>query len=306
MELVEDKELRNKVLEFMESFRGETNINILNLEEFEELINERRNESNNEVKKELKTELSIAYLYSMVYASLSLAINQGNGNSLKLSQEWSEEVEGTPLLTLQNCFTNISNHILSIIRLVEDGFDLSARIILRVLIELSWIVILVSSDLEIMKIYHNSEDEDMERRAWYKFFKPKKLLEGVTKIETQLGIDNEEMLVRLNTSRSETYNFYSKTIHNSYLSSVVGAYSTSFDEEGPLNLSLFGMASKGSKGTMSCFLEMMFYLTLMINTILKKIHNHTPAKENELWNTYDVLQKCSQSTYFYYLKKEEK
>lgn len=275
------------------------------LREYEELINERQNYSANEISDKLKTELSLSYLYVISFASLALAVNQEGEKKLLLKNDWTDNGLGNPLLLLQNVFTHITNYSLAVIRMVEDGLDASARVILRALTELTWISIIICSDKEYMNAYLKCADVEEERKAWFKYFKPKKLLQGLSKVEKTLGID-EELLKLLDVTRSDVYSFYSKYLHNSYSSISVGAYSMSFSDEETLRFSLLGLSSKGSKGTLNYLLEVMFYSNLLLHAIFRQVHDFSIPVDSYLWKVHECFQKSSNESYLNYLNNYDK
>ncbi|MED4532934.1 DUF5677 domain-containing protein [Metabacillus fastidiosus] len=307
MKLINDKTIRETVELFLEEYinKDKVNIDISNsyISEFEELILEGRKDSNEIIKNKLESELSITYLYIIEIAVLSLAFNQDKEGFF--SEIWNRINIREPNHTFESIYTNITNHALSVVLLVESGLDTSARSLLRVLIELTWISILTLADKEKLKIYQKTTDKDIEKTAWYNHFKPKKLSDGIMKLEKTLGIDDEEFLKYLDETRSEMYSFLSKYSHSSYTAVSIGAYTTSFSDEERIDSSLLGKESSTSISTITQLNEVLFYLSVMIEAIFTKIHKFSPPTENYLWKLYEGIRKGANSSYFYYLKKQE-
>ena len=170
------------------------------------------------------------------------------------------------------CFILLSNHSIGTIKLVESGLDYSARALLRVQAEFCLLLLVVSSDKEKLKIYHQAQSAKDAKTTWYKFFKMKKLRSELEKIEKI--IHKDENLSFATRMRKEQYEFYSQSIHSGFSSSVCGSQAIPFHDHSLFCSAIYGCASAGSVVPLRdlCFNLIHTYQTFF--KIINKIHGY--------------------------------
>ena len=141
--------------------------------------------------KHYKKEKEIAQWYALAIGLLALSINI---NEEKETEEY--QLDSTVYFSL---LTNISNDIFSIIKLVDNGLEFQANIIMRNLIELLYTLLVVLINKEKRKEYYDSGRLQNSYEVWNKNFKMSKLNEELFTYETKvfeegLAGENSEIL----------------------------------------------------------------------------------------------------------------
>ena len=273
------------------------------LKEIKESINEIykiKNENERQANYNCKNELYVAYLYVLYLSGLSAAIEQEiNFGFLPFPSGFREDLQIDPNVIFQNLLIQIVNLALSSINLIQNGFDPSAKIILRSLTELCWITIIVTFDQESMFLYYQSDEnkkKNFDIRARY--FNAKALKEKLCEIENKLLIDPGVKISSLKKERSSLYRFLSSYTHNSYTSTMRSAYAIPNKKDNEtLKSRLFGNFSIESKTTLSLLNGLLCYSSLTLSYIIFKLHRYRFSDDNEFGKDIMVLKECAQNVY---------
>lgn len=261
----------------------------LNLSDVDQLYSELKfisQETRKRTKQHLSDDLSLGYLGILLTGYLCLSLQHDEQIDSALNNEKSR-------IVISNLILQIANHALSIINLIENGLDTSARTILRAIDELVYLTVYLTSNTSKIDVYRNLENPS---KTWFENFRMELILKEISKLEIRLGLP-EELAHIFKKQRSEFFKFYSEYIHNSYGVIMVGAYASSFDEEDILHTSLFGKESPSSKGTVANLNTILFYFNLVIFKILFEIHGHKSSLSNELWRKTSALHECFKTLY---------
>lgn len=267
-------------------------------------ILETRKHSKNIIGTELRSEISISYLGIVSNGALSMAINQDDLAGNPLPKDYISEDNINPKIVIQALLVQITNYSLSVITLIEQGLDNSARIILRSIFELVAIVLIISWDKDEMIKYIQGMDEEEAKRTWYQHFRIDNLNKKLNALESILGLP-KSFSQEMNGIRSGSYEFYSSLSHGACFSSVIVAYSFPFDEEKDINLGLFGLYSSASRRTISYLNEILYYLSLMQIIVFNKIHGFKAPSNNELWRMAISLRNCLTKSYLFIRERKE-
>lgn len=238
----------------------------------------------------LRDSLVLGYLAILLTGHLSLALQEDNEEKI----EFQEAIDSPqPIVVLICLITQITNHGLSILNLVEAGLDNSARTILRTLEELVYLTIYLTADLDKMKIYTNIHNP---KEIWYKNFRIEKINKEISKIELRLGLP-DDLIQMLRKQRSEGFEFYSEYIHNSYGVVTTGTYVRSFEDDDFMHNSVFGKESRASISTINRLNLTLFYFNLSMFELLLKEYKAKVSASNRTWRMTISLLECYKAAY---------
>jgi hypothetical protein len=239
------------------------------------VLREFTKDSNRNISKHLQDLLELSYLALLTTGHLSLTLQQDE-NKGELYNESSNNPK--PYIVLGSLTTQIANHTLSIINLIRNGLDTSARTILRTMEELVYLTIYLTSDISKIKLY---TDISSPKETWYKNFRLELINKEIVKIETRLGMTDED-IQKFKKHRSEGFEFYSQYTHNSYGAIVAGTFVRSFSDEDTMHNSLFGKESRNSISTLNRVNSTLFYFNLSMFNLLISDHKTQLSASNAI------------------------
>lgn len=277
-----DKEVFKRVNEEISSYRG--------LKSLYKQMKREKPKSNKHYKKE--KEISEWYALSIGLLALSINLNED-----KETEEY--QLDSAVYFSL---LTNISNDIFSIIKLIDDGLEFQANLIMRNLIELLYTLLVVLINKEKRKEYYDSGRLQNAYEVWNKNFKMSKLNEELFEYETKIfeeklegdksEVLNEEFRNRLKNMRKEMYKNYSSFMHNDYSSCILSCYSPRIyksSKEPELNYNLWGAYNYKGKVILDELNRIMMMTMLYFKNIISKKeyfnrNNYISKKHYFLWN----------------------
>ncbi|PRX73045.1 hypothetical protein B0G52_104145 [Cohnella sp. SGD-V74] len=282
------------------------------LDDMTYLIKDRHAESRLNIKnnEELskQSQLALIGLISVGYLCLAIDLREdsSSGRTLLPADFIKPEVTVDPNLIIRSFLVQIVNHGLSILELVNCGLDNSARVLVRVLNETSWLsLVLFSSRTKLIQYSSHINDPEKEKEIWRKSFSLGQLTKELINLESRFGLPND--IVRaIGDTRNELYRAYSQSIHSSYVPTVLGSFGLPFSnsEDEIMSFSLFGTATKASNGTLEDLNWCLFYYHLMFFAITKEIHKYKATPHNELWRAAYALSICYRHIYLSEYKKK--
>lgn len=241
------------------------------------------------IAKELSEEVSVAHFGAMTCGFLSITIL----DTPILPLDWaSTNCVPNPNLVIGHMLVHVANSILAIIHLIDAGLESSARIQLRNLLELTWLILVILSKREKMMLYTQGTDDESERKLYFQHFSPKKLRDQMIQIEEDSGFSSNVMK-KLSDLRSSLYSMYSKSVHNAYTDTVIGALGFSFKEDDKLNFGLFGIADKASYPTLYHLNDALFYFFSMFRRVLEEVHGLEPPYSLQWQKTLALYESFS-------------
>jgi hypothetical protein len=286
----------------------EIKLTLRDLDNIGKSVIERHNNSKKKINQYMKSEISLSFLGIVCIAHFSLAINQKEDSSRPLPSSWiKSEQQPDPNYIISNLLVHVTNHSLAILKLVCNGLDPSARVLLRVLNELSWLTIILSADRDKIVLYYKAFQDGEEENVWYKHFRLKNLNKNLSDIEKKLGLDvDQELLKILKENREKAYKFYSKYLHNCYSNIMIQSYAQSFENEEHLDFALFGKETVWSLDTLNNLNWILFYLIGILIPLFKTMHNFIPPVDNELWRHTVYLRHLFTEIYLYVIQLHER
>ena len=139
---------------------------------------------------------------------------------------------GTDFFLISSLFTHISNTIVAILKLVDDGLDYQAFSLLRNLTELYMTLLTVVESPQKRLEYEQASDPESSRKVWHKFFNKKHFIQML------------DMYLSHNAEAKEACKFWIEVIyselssyaHNDYLHAICYTFSIGENEFNPINL----------------------------------------------------------------------
>lgn len=156
--------------------------------------------------------ISISYLGAIYLGILTLTLK----NTISpINPRWKESIEIKEVeLVVESMLCQITNYSLAVIKLVEEGFDLQARVLLRSLMEVVETTLVITADEKYMNDYCRGKDVDSAAIIWSENFRRKSINEVLYHIEqTLMEEKNQEILSFLTRHRKDAYKFYSSILH---------------------------------------------------------------------------------------------
>lgn len=232
--------------------------------------------------KHYKKDKEIAQWYAFSIGLFACSINF---QEEKAEQEYRED-----RIVYFSLLTNISNDILAIVKLVDNGFEFQANLIIRNLIELLYTLLVALINKEKRKEYFNSGMLQNEYSVWNKNFRMNKMSEELAKYESK--IFDEKIREELKVMRKQTYQYYSSYIHNDYAFCVLSCYSPKQEnskEEPFLEYNLWGKYNYAGKKILKELNINLWMIMLYFKHIISKKEyfnkeNYVEEESKEFWN----------------------
>lgn len=207
----------------------------------------------------LKDELSIANMGISCIGLLSLSVSPNEHPDELFPRDWLTPSQVNPNLVLSHMLSHLANYGLSVQLLIEKGLDAQARSQLRLLIELSWLILSLTYKKDLWSSYVTAGEEN-ESKFWSKNLKSYQLNKILNDLEKNAGLD-EDTLIILQSTRKESYATYSNVVHHSFKSVMLGSIAFSESDEN-LNFGLFGEVNSASKATINQLNFVLLYFTI--------------------------------------------
>lgn len=131
-------------------------------------------------------------------------------------------------IVYQTLFTNISNDCLSIVNMLDNGFEFQARILARNLFELIYTLLSVIINKEKCKNYFESAQLENGYEVWNNNFRMSKLNEEIYNYEKKADL---KLANKMKKARTRTYSEYSSYAHNDFAHCFIGCHSTNKETE---------------------------------------------------------------------------
>ncbi len=306
MKLILDPEVRKIIKQYLKKNKfvfdddnGDIrNVNITEIDGIGSLLQERVNESRKESKEYLSKELSMAFLGVETLGILSLCIDSEKNENEPINSNWIKNSNPNPNFILQQLVVQLTNYSLSVLHLIEVGLDSSSRPIVRSIHELSLLIIVLLIDKDRMNLFIQDLDRKEEKKIWSQYFNFKNLNTVLKEFENTLAYP-EDLKKKLEEIRINVYAEYSQSLHNSYTSSILSAFSSPLEASEELNINLFGKYSVTSKQILYDLCLSLFNFIASIHPLFEKYHNFTIPIDNKLWGLFYCLRNCYANTYFY-------
>jgi len=131
----------------------------------------------------LEPEISISYFGVLTLGALHRAL-ASRDVTLFPADRISPTGAPDPTFIFSGLISTLTNSALGVIILAEAGLESPARVVVRNFAELSWLTLLAFHSRDVMTAYTET-DEELEKNAYYKYLKAKRLLEELAKLEAR-------------------------------------------------------------------------------------------------------------------------
>jgi len=178
-----DDYIKKILKEGLDELNNEVNLSlsdVVDIEDLHSFFNDSVEEYSKMLLTPLKFDLLLAYLGVSCCAMLNYSINFNK----ECDQNINNSITRNELLS--SLVAQITNYCFSIITLVERGMGISARPLIRVVSELIYLTIFVSSSDEKLALYLISK-ENSDENIWYRNFRFEKLNKELEKIELNIA-----------------------------------------------------------------------------------------------------------------------
>ncbi len=187
--------------------------------------------------------------------------------------------------------TNMSNDILGIINLIDNGFEFQAKILIRNLMELMYTLLVTMINEEKRIEYFESADLGNSYAVWQKNFKMSKLNEELAKYEET--VFDKELQQEMKEQRRNMYQYYSSYVHNDFLSMVMGCHSIDKKDnpdDSEFYYNLWGMYNNESKEILETvnkliWIHLMYFRYIISKSVYYNRSNYISKENISLWNS---------------------
>ncbi|HWO77803.1 MAG TPA: hypothetical protein VNM69_18205 [Bacillus sp. (in: firmicutes)] len=249
----------------------------------------------------LNKDLSVSYLAIAYLGYLSVTVD--SIKPFRTDSGWNKNSN----FICSNILTQVTNFSLSIVKLVEQGLDLQAKVLLRSLFEQVNLIIIITSRKEMMNNYCEGVDDNSAFSIWSAKFRTNQIKSMISEIEYDLGLEQDrELFEWLKEDRNKAYKFLSSVAHGAFYTNLLGSYSMFQDEE-YMPFALFGSYTDASIYTLEQLNWLIYYLTIMLNAIQIKVHSFSgPDQCNETYDICKSLEQIFLNTYLRNLNVKER
>ena len=175
-------------------------------------------------------DVCVAHMLALHYAVLALGINCDCG---------------TECFLYSGLFLAISNTIVAIIKLAEDGLDYQAMSLIRNLFELFMTLLIVTESSPKRAAFISANKSEEDRKVWHQYFTKKKF-QQMLKAYCDTHPDLKEVVEDCQRWIDETYEELSSYTHSDYPHLACGSLSQ-YDDNGYLRPNIWGQYITGQK-----------------------------------------------------------
>ena len=247
-----------------------------------------------------KSIIDISKIYCLLFGLISFSTIIGDNN-----KDDNNEINEYKMLKIciHSLSSQISNDILSILKLTLTGLDFQAGILIRNLYELAFTILAIMIDKRQCRDYFESAAKDNEYDVWRNNFTMKKLNNTLELFEKSIN-DNEELSFTSDW-RKKNYSFYSGFTHNDFFQ----CYNTSYtkvkteDEHEIKSFNLWGGKATRITYNLEPINDLLMYTGLLFYKIIiiNKIDKEKLITEREIWNNSFVISMIAEELYKKYL-----
>jgi len=296
MQKLSNKHLRTMVKHFIKEINSISKKNFdksVKISDFDALITHINNIQNNAKKKHqtyFSNELTLANLFVLCLSTVSLSLHSDEYDEEIFPKDWlSSNPYPNPNFILSNLLLQLTNYTLAIIDLVEKGLDSPAKALARTISELSSQTLILIYFRDDFKEYVKGTDDKLSTEIWYKLFAKNKIHKKLSIIEKETETD-KELIEYMYNFRKEEYEFFSESIHHSYISVNLGSYAWQCGNDENAQKSLFGGENSSIKRTLSFLNTTLFFFIVNLFKIIDKPKNPDKLFWLEAYSLYSSIK----------------
>lgn len=245
--------------------------------------------------------LNVSFIWIVTAAHLAMAVGPKGG--VPPLPRCRANGRRDPNLALSALLTQVTNHALSTVYLIQAGLDPSARVVLRALMEVSWIAVCVARDEALMAEYIRVDVENRDRLdSWSKHFRPVRLMQRLTCLEREAFADDDppdtdSLREYYSQNRKDSYAFYSRYAHSDCTTVLSSGWAHPAEPDGGFEPRLLGNFSAGSKYTLDYLNDVLWYCVSLVLHTLNYYHRFAIPGDNECWCTTLALKCCAEASH---------
>jgi hypothetical protein len=237
----------------------------------------------------LKVELTALNACSVAVAALAFCVLSRDHSERPLPVDWGGKQDGGGSFALYCLLVQYVNHSMSVVRLCQDGFDNSAKILVRTMLEMTRIVLVVSADSGYMQSYLNSGKNEQCRKEWRKKSETDEILRRLGEIECEMGL-SRQTTDYMGAKRMNTYKYLCQATHSSIQEMAASSFVNIKDsDDGLLKSMMFGAQSPRLRPLLTEAITTSLVLVSEVMTIFAIVHKFSATAQNESWNNFKYL-----------------
>jgi hypothetical protein len=237
----------------------------------------------------LKVELTALNVCATTVAALAACVRSRNHLERPLPTNWGVNKPGEANFALWCLLVQYVNHTLSAGRLCQNGFETSAKVLVRTLDDIARIALVISADSRYMRSYVNSTKSIQCEIEWRNLSKTDEILKRLREIENGMGLDTKTADF-MSERRREAYSYLCRAVHSSYQEMVASSF-TEFQapDANSVRSMMFGGTSPRLEPLLENAVTASFYFVNELWTVFKSVHGFEPKGEHENLNNFKYM-----------------
>jgi hypothetical protein len=268
---------------------GRCNLDSKIVREWVESIWQFNTERTATINSSLKVELTALNVCAATIGALASCVLSRDHSERPLPMNWGGKQDGGGSFALYCLLVQYVNHSMSVVRLCQDGFDNSAKILVRTMLEMTRIALVVSADSGYMQSYLNSGKNEQCEKEWRKKSETDEILRRLGEIECEMGL-SRKTTDYMGVKRMDTYKYLCQATHSSIQEMAANSFLNikDFDDDLPKSM-MFGAASPRLRPLLTEAMTTSFVLVNEIMAIFRNVHKFSATGQNESWNNFKYL-----------------
>ena len=290
MHLVFSKEIRAAAAAALRKARQDApyetrdSLSLSMLDDFGRVAKSNRKQSRADLREAFPDEISTANLAALATGALGFSLisstHEQDADRVEIlpPQFIAESERPDPNHLIGSHLTAISNKTLAIVNLVESGFEMAARPLIRTLQEFCCLSLIIASDQEKARDHFAAQKTEEEKKVFYKHFSPRKLNRAVSDLEERVGFSDGAF----EKHRAEVHSYYTTSVHATFGFGSLSGYVSSVREDDWVAYALFGRASTGSRNTLFMASVTAWHYLELLKLVVTEVHGYQIPTHNDL------------------------
>ncbi len=263
-------------------------------------------ENTTSIDSSLKVELTALNACSVAVGALASCVLSRDHFERPLPVTWGGKSHGEANFALWCLLTQYVNCSLSVVQLCQYGFESSAKIIVRTLLEMARILVVVAADSGYMQSYLNASknsqgkserkgkartDERLNRHGWNEWKRKAgtdEVLKRLRKIECQIGL-SEQWANYMLGKRNVAYSHLCLPAHANHQEMIECSFLPSHADDDQVKSTMFGAQSPGLKPSLEEAINTTLILLVELKTVFQSIHRFSATDRHDNWKNFEYL-----------------
>ena len=236
----------------------------------------------------LKVELTALNACSVAVGALASCVLSRDHSERPLPMDWGGRQNGEASAALWCLLAQYVNRSLSVVGLCQHGFESSAKIIVRTLLEMARILVVIAADSGYMQSYMNASNGKQCKTEWQGKSRTGEVLKRLREIECQIG-PSAQWANYMHDKREVAYSHLCQAAHSNYQEMVVCSFLPSHADDDQPKSTMFGAPSPGLKSSLEEAINTTFCLLVELKTVFENVHGFSATDRDENWNNFKYL-----------------